>query len=153
MPRQAKLRRKNGYWMTKAGGSETYFGKVRDVPHADARRLFLDHLKNVSTPRKSAISTEVLCDLHLDWLQKNRSQDLYKQRQYLLSKWCDFEVGQGANRRPIADIIARQIHADDLLAWKQDLLEKKLGETTIQHALAAVKSTARSCNSLDCGLP
>ncbi len=140
MPRQPKLRKKNGYWMTKAGGTETYFGKVRDVPHADARRLFLDHLKTVSGPRQTAVSAEVLCDLHLDWLQKNRSEDLYKQRQYLLSKWCDFEIGQGANRRPIADIAARQIQADDLLAWKQNLLSKKLGETTIQHALAAVKS-------------
>ncbi|OAI45575.1 hypothetical protein AYO44_12805 [Planctomycetaceae bacterium SCGC AG-212-F19] len=140
MARQPKLRKKNGYWMTKAGGSETYFGKVRDLPHAEARRLFLDHLKAVSRPQKTAISSEVLCDLHLDWLEKERSEDLYKQRQYLLSKWCDFEVGNGVNRRPIADIAARQLHANDLLAWKQELLDKKLGETTIQHALAAVKS-------------
>jgi len=140
MARQAKLRKKNGYWMTKAGGREAYFGKVKDVAHADARRLFLDHLKNISVRRKAAISSEVLCDLHLDWLQKERSEDLYKQRQYLLSKWCNFEVGKGANRVAIANVAAVQIDAADLLAWKQDLLDKKLGETTIQHGLAAVKS-------------
>ena len=40
MARQPKLRKKNGYWMTKAGGTETYFGKVAHVPYAYARRLF-----------------------------------------------------------------------------------------------------------------
>jgi hypothetical protein len=100
MARPPKLRKKNGYWMTKAGGCETYFGKVAVVPFKDARLLFLEHLKNTAghrQKRKAAISSEVLCDLHLDWLQTNRSKDLYKQRQYLLSKWCDFEVGKGAN--------------------------------------------------------
>jgi integrase len=143
MARQAKLRKKNGYWMTKAGGTESYFGKVQDVPHADARRLFLDHLKSISDVRrrrKTAISSEVLCDMHLDWLKEERSVDLYKQRQYLLSKWCNFEVGAGANRTAVANVAAVQVSADDMLAWKNDLLAKKLGETTIQHALAAVKS-------------
>src|ERR1700736_4741461 len=50
--RQAKLRKKNGYWMTKAGGSEIYFGKVDIVPYADARRLFVDHLKAIADPRR-----------------------------------------------------------------------------------------------------
>src|SRR3954469_21945462 len=92
MARQAKLRKKNGYWMTKAGGAETYFGKAADLPYADARRLFLDHLKAVADgrrPRRAALTAEVLCDRHLDWLRDNRSGDLYKQRQYLLSMWCD----------------------------------------------------------------
>jgi integrase len=143
MARPPKLRKKNGYWMTKAGGCETYFGKVAVVPFKDARLLFLEHLKNTAGHRQkrtAAISSEMLCDLHLDWLQKNRSEDLYKQRQYLLSKWCDFEVGKGANRVAIGDAAAVHVSADDLLAWKDHLQNKKLSETTVQHALAAVKS-------------
>jgi hypothetical protein len=100
------------------------FGKISNIPYAEARKLFLDHLKNVSEgpqQRKAAISCEVLCDLHLDWLQKNRSKDFYKQRQYLLSKWCDFEVGQGTNRMAIGDMAAIKLAAEDLLAWKEQL--------------------------------
>lgn len=143
MARPAKLRKKNGYWMTKAGGSETYLGKIADVSYTDARRLFLDHLKSTTDQRrtrKAALSSEVLCDLHLDWLQKERSRDLYKQRQYLLSKWCDFEVGTGANRAAIGDVAAIRVTAEDLLAWKDHLAGQQLSSTTIQHALAAVKS-------------
>jgi integrase len=138
-----KLRKKNSYWMTKAGGRETYFGKVELVPHADARKLFLDHLKSIAenrAPRSPAMTVEMLCDFHLDWLQSNRSQELYKQRQYLLSKWCDFEVGQARDRVLVGDMAAAHVTAHDLLAWKQHLYEKGLGHTTVQHALAAVKS-------------
>jgi integrase len=143
MARQPKLRKKNGYWMTKAGGAETYFGKVAVVPHADARRLFLDHLKAVAEgkqQRRAAITVEVFCDLHLDWLQANRSQGLYKQRQYLLSKWCDFPVGHGRDRTLVGERAAVQVTADHLLAWKQALYEEGLQDVTVQHALAAVKS-------------
>jgi integrase len=143
MPRLPKLRKKNGYWMTKAGGTETYFDKVAVLPYADARRLFLDHLKVVSDhnkQRRVAITVEMLCDLHLDWLRENRSEDLYKQRQYLLSKWCDFPVGQGRDRNLVGDLGAVQVTADHLLAWKQALYGDGLQDATVQHALAAVKS-------------
>jgi integrase len=143
MARPPKLRKKNGYWMTKAGGTETYFGKVNRLSHADARRLFLDHLQALSehkTVRRAAVTVEILCDRHLDWLHKNRSHDLYKQRQYLLSKWCDFEVGRGRDRTPVAHLAATQVTADHLLAWKQHLYDQKLGDGTVQHGLAAVKS-------------
>jgi integrase len=142
MARQAKLRKKNGYWMTKAGGTETYFGKVDQIAYADARRLFLDHLKAVADkPRRTAaVTVEMLCDLHLDWLKENRSQDLYKQRQYLLSKWCDFPVGKGARQALVGDLVAAKVTADDLLSWKQFLFDAGLHEVTVQHALAAVKS-------------
>jgi integrase len=143
MARQAKLRKKNGYWMTKAGGAEIYFGKATLVPYAEARRLFLDHIKAVADNRHrrgGAITAEVLCDLHLDWIQANRSEELYKQRQYLLSLWCDFEVGQGRERRAVGDSAALHVAADHLLAWKDYLLTQDFGHVTVQHALAAVKS-------------
>jgi integrase len=143
MARQPKLRKKNGYWMTKAGGTETYFGKVAVLPYADARRLFLDHLKAVAgraKQRRAAITVEVLCDLHLDWVRDNRSEDLYKQRQYLLSRWCDFPVGQGRDRALAGDLAAVQVTAEHLLAWKQALYGDGLQDVTVQHALAAVKS-------------
>jgi integrase len=143
MARLPKLRKKNGYWMTKAGGTETYFGKVAILPYADARRLFLDHLKAVADhkkQRRAAITVAMLCDLHLDWLRDNRSEDLYKQRQYLLSKWCDFPVGQGRDKALLGDLAAAQVTADQLLAWKQALYRDGLHDVTVQHALAAVKS-------------
>ena len=71
MARQPKLRKKNGYWMTKAGGTETYFGKVTLLPHADARRRFFAHLKTVAENKKQphpAMSVAMLCDMHLGWL-------------------------------------------------------------------------------------
>jgi len=58
MARLPKLRKKNGYWMTKAGGTETYFGKVAILPYADARRLFLDHLKAVADHKKQVHPTK-----------------------------------------------------------------------------------------------
>jgi hypothetical protein len=143
MARPAKLRKKNGYWMTKAGGTEAYFGKVALVPYGDARKQFLDHLRDVASRRqkgRAAITVEVLCDLHLDWLQSNRSNDLYKQRQYLLSKWCDFPVGKGRNRTLVGELAAVRITAEHLLAWKQALYDENLHDVTVQHALAAVKS-------------
>jgi integrase len=143
MAQPAKLRKKNGYWMTKAGGRETYFGKVAMLPYADARRLFLDHLKTGAErvkQRRAAITAEVLCDLHLDWVRDNRSEALYKQRQYLLSKWCDFPVGQGRERALVGDLAAVQVTAEHLLTWKQALYGEGLQDATVQHALAAVKS-------------
>jgi integrase len=73
-------------------------------------------------------------------LKENRSEDLYKQRQYLLSKWCDFPVGQGRDRALVGDLAAVQVTADHLLAWKQALYTAGLQDVTVQHALAAVKS-------------
>jgi len=58
-----QLSKKNSYWMTKAGGTETYFGKVADIPHADARRLFIDHLQAVANnkpQRRAAVFLPVL---------------------------------------------------------------------------------------------
>ncbi len=51
MPRKPALRRKkvgkSEYWFTKAGG-DTYFGNVEDVPYADARRLFPQHIVSLA---------------------------------------------------------------------------------------------------------
>lgn len=143
MARLPKLRKKNGYWMTKAGGTETYFGKVAIVSHTDARRLFLDHLKAVAErkePGRTPVTVEVVCDLHLDWLKNNRSQDLYKQRQYLLSKWCDHPARPGREDVLLGELPAVQVNADHLLGWKQALYEAGLKDVTVGHGLGAVKS-------------
>src|SRR5580704_11297356 len=111
MPRPPKLRKKNGYWMTKAGGSETYFGKVADVPYDQAREKFREHLGTVRSdrPRKVVVTCDEVCDRHLDWLVKNRSQDLYKQRRTYLSQWCNFVVGQGSHRCRVGDLPYNQV--------------------------------------------
>jgi integrase len=143
MARPPKLRKKNGYWMTKAGGTETYFGKVRVLPHADAKQLFLNHLKSVSESkpaRSAAVTAEMLSDFHLEWIQANRSEDLFKQRQHFLSRWCDFVVGQGRERVMVGELAAAAVTAEHLLAWKESLYADGHHDTTVQHALAAVKS-------------
>jgi len=45
MPRQAQLRRHKGYWCTSAGDpAGVYFGRIGEVPHAEAKRRFREYL-------------------------------------------------------------------------------------------------------------
>lgn len=106
MPRPVKLRKKNGDWMTKAGGKEIHFGRIDEVPFKKAKRAFADHLKTLDDrPNRRAIVTcTEVCDRHLDWVEKHRSQDTYKQRRHFLERWCDFEVGQSGRRIKIGDL-------------------------------------------------
>lgn len=53
MPRLAKLRKKNGYWYTGAGGGR-YFGRVADVRFEVARAKFTAHLARVASTRRAA---------------------------------------------------------------------------------------------------
>ena len=56
MPRLPKLRKKNSYWMTKAGGTETYFGKVAAFPAEQAFRMIL------SVGPKPLLDAEPFCN-------------------------------------------------------------------------------------------
>jgi len=141
MPRAPKLRKKNGYWMTKAGGGETYFGKVTEVVFKDARDAFLAHVKASGTSRKMAVVTiEVVCDLHLEWVAKERSLALYKQRKYFLDRWCDFEVRQGSRSVLLRDLPYNRVGKDVLIAWKDHLLQS-VGKSTVSSAVRAIKAT------------
>ena len=142
MPRQAKLRKKNGYWMAKSGGKEIYFGRVDEVPFKDAMRVFADHLKSLDDrPNCRAIVTcKEVCDRHLDWVEKHRSQDSYKQRRHFLERWCEFEVGRSGRRIKIGDLAYNQITQGDLEAWIEALAEEKLGKTTQRAAQTAIKA-------------
>lgn len=143
MPRPSKLRKKNGYWMTKAGGKETYFGKVSDVPYADARDQFREHLGSIGDKRtrKVAVTCDEVCDRHLDWLLNNRSKALYSQRRTYLTQWCNFVVGQGSHRSRIGDLSYTQVNAKDLLSWRRSLqASDTLEDASVEVAISAVKS-------------
>ena len=143
MPRPAKLRKKNGYWMTKAGGKEVYFGRVDEVPYKTAQKAFADHLKNLDDrPNRQVVVTCLeVCDRHLDWVQKNRSVDTYKQRRHFLERWCDFEVGRARADGPtIGDLPYNQVTQNDLTDWIENLADVKLGKTTQRAAQTAIKA-------------
>ena len=87
MARQPKLRKKSVgryvYWFTKTGG-DTNFGRVDEVPHQQAQKLFADHLSRIFAAEKDSkrqfLTVGELMDLFLDWVQKNRSEDTYRTR-------------------------------------------------------------------------
>lgn len=101
MARQAKLRKKNGYWFSEAGGIARYYGKVSEVPHGEAVKRFRAALADGGTDRKSSpvqatrpicpdqtepspdiepISVNDLTVRFLAWLQANRSDRTHEER-------------------------------------------------------------------------
>jgi integrase len=143
MPRSPKLRKKNGYWMTKAGGQEKYFGLAANVTYADARKAYLEHLKRVGQTgsRRHVVTCLEVCDLHLDWVQKNRSDALYKQRKHFLDRWCDFNVAKGGRSALVRDLPYTQISQENLEEWLDHLLAVgELGMTSRSSAQTAVKA-------------
>ena len=142
MPRPAKLRKKNGYWMTKAGGTEKYFGKVADVAYADARKAYSQHLDGLGETRTVAavLTCLEICDRHLEWIQKHRSIALYKQRKHFLEHWCEFEVGKASARTKIGDLPYTQVTQAELEAWLDQLVVDKLSQSTRRAAQTAVKA-------------
>jgi hypothetical protein len=61
MPRHAQLKKKDGYWFTKAGAPNgKYFGRVDEISAADAKVLFVDYLKTVVTPESTPQTANVV---------------------------------------------------------------------------------------------
>lgn len=98
MPRQAKLRKKNGHWYTAAKGGR-YFGKVGEVSYADAEQAFREFLANAGPTEAHPLQTaeagrpctvQEVCDIHLDWVKSHRADATYKQRQWALNLFCQY---------------------------------------------------------------
>jgi hypothetical protein len=84
MPRQATLRRYKGYWYTQAGSRQgIYFGRVDEVPYQEAKRRFGKYLAAQGYATNQLLPTcsvAEVCNGHLQFVQDNRSDALYKQR-------------------------------------------------------------------------
>lgn len=87
MGREAKLRRKNGHWYSEAGGQPRYFGKVAEVPHAEALRRFREGLLNLPELGSPSLSVRKLVDQFLAWVEEHRGERTYRERARHLKRW------------------------------------------------------------------
>lgn len=159
MPRQAKLRRHKGQWCTNAGNRQgVYFGRVADIPYSEAKRLFCDYLSSLGQTTRQhqlpACSVAEVCDAHLSWIKRNRSEALYSQRKCLLNHWCNHRVGELAGRRLAghgqqigrlrAHIINRQ-HAEEYLDHRRTTPCKRTGEPLGDKSQRAIVIALKAC--------
>lgn len=128
--------------MTKAGGTEKYFGKSDQVPFKTAQQAFLEHLRSLAgQPTSRAVITCLeVCDRHLDWVQRHRSQPTYKQRQHFLQRWCEFEMVRNGTRYTIGEMAYTQVNVEDFQSWLDALADVGLDKSTQRAAQTAVKA-------------
>ncbi len=75
MPRTAKLGQKRGYWYSQAGGRARYFGRVGEIPYADALQRFREAVAKPKPPtREGLITVDDLTDRYLSWLKAHRGK-------------------------------------------------------------------------------
>jgi integrase len=126
------------YWFTKAGG-DTYFGNVEYVSHADATRLFRQHIGSLAAAAKDSkregLTAGRLMDLFLDWVQAHRSDRSYSTRRTHCSRFGAFTVGG----KKMADLPADKVRGSDLEAWLAHLAEKGHSAQTRRHAQTSIK--------------
>jgi integrase len=142
MPRQPKLRKKkvgkSVYWFTKAGG-DTYFGNVCDVPYADARRQFNQHVASVIDAQKNSkgqgLTAGELMDLFLDWIEKHRSERTYATRKSHCNRFGKFRV-RGIK---VGELPAAKVRGSDLEAWLEHLEVEGHSAQTRRHVQTSIK--------------
>jgi len=134
--RRPKLRKKkpkkgkgHEYWYTAARGG-AYFGKVGEVSHKDANKLFLAHINK----DKPAVKTEVLTvaklfDAFLEWVEKHRSRATYSTRKRECSSFARFVY----DARRLADIPAHEVTSDMLVKWREVLKAKPSAEEPLEN--------------------
>jgi integrase len=144
MPRQPQLRKKKVreqlYWYTDAGGSATYFGKVDEVPFAEANRLFAEHVTSISdnpVPNKRAgLTAGEMMDLFVDWVKTYRSERSYETRKRHCSRFGAFSDGG----KRIEDLPADKMRSTDLEAWLAHLADAGHSAQTRKHAMTSIKA-------------
>ena len=146
MPRNPTLQIKHGSWYTKAGNtSGHYFGPVKKVSRQDAQGLFADYLKLLSCDRAASnqdtLTVLKLCELFLDWVQKNRGDRTYEERRRHLQMFCKHHAGS----QRIADLSATAVQALDLQSFLDSLKktgenEEKRGSYTIDKYATSIKA-------------
>lgn len=131
MPRQAKLRKKDGQWYTGAGSySGTYFGSIANVSYPDARQKFAEHLQSMAAVRKRAAngaSVVKLFDHFLDWVKEHRGLRTFNERRLHLDRFANFK----SHGELIGTLAAPTITAEQLKAFLAHIKEEyKLDDWT-----------------------
>lgn len=142
MARQPKLRKKTVgkavYWFTKAGG-DTYFGRTDEVPYADARRQFNQHLASVTDDQGSSKGRDLtageLMDLFLGWIEQHRSDRTYSTRKTHCNRFGKFKI-KGVK---VGDLPARKVRASDLEGWLDHLEAEGHEAQTRRHHETSIK--------------
>ena len=113
MPRQAKLRVKNGHYYT-AAGEGRYFGRKVKWITAKRRPNSPDYLKELSMDRRAErrgeVSVEELVEKFLDAVEAKRSGRTYDERKLHLERFGKYRRGG----EQIREIAATTIEAADL---------------------------------------
>ncbi len=107
MPRQPKLRIKNGSWATNANGGKC-FGPCSTVSKTKATKLFHEFMATANTPTiiaSNTLTVDSLCDGYLYWVSKNRSSATLKNNTYNLNRFCNFKI----DGERIGDMLADKI--------------------------------------------
>lgn len=142
MSQQPKLRKKkvgkSVYWFTKTGG-DTYFGNVSDVPYADARRQFNQHVASVMDAQKNSkgqgFTAGELMDLFLEWVKTHRSERTYATRKSHCNRFGKFRV----RSIKIGDVPAAKVRGSDLEAWLEHLKADGYSAQTRRHTQTSIK--------------
>jgi len=159
MPRKPSLRKFKGYWFTQAGSRQgTYFGRTDEVLYSEARQLFGEFLatlkhqqKQTQLPDRSVVE---ICDRHLQWVQEERSDALYKQRKCLLNAFCNYQVGEYKEQKlpgsgylvgQLRAKVVKRIHVEAYLQHRRITPSKKtgnpLGDKGLRAIVVALKAT------------
>ena len=104
MPRQPKLRKKDGPWFSQAGNRKgAYFGLIDQVSYTESKRNLAKYLATLSRQARQSrlptLSVAKVCDVHLAFIERNPSTALYRQRKSLLNQLCNHRVGDWNQQR------------------------------------------------------
>jgi integrase len=138
MPRQAKLRVKNGHYYTAAGRGR-YFGRKGEVDYGDAKADFANYLKELSEDRRAdrrgEVPVEELIENFLDAVEAKRSGRTYGERKLHLERFGKYRRGG----EQIREIAATTIEAADLerfMTWAKK--EFTLDDFTVHKHMVSV---------------
>ncbi len=159
MPRAAKLRRKEGYWFTQAGGQGgAYFGRIDEVPYAEARKKFGAYLASCKYEQQQArlpvLSVAEICDRHLGFVKNERSDALYKQRKCLLNGLCNHVVdlyrdrqlaGHGQKLGMLRSERLSRSHVEQYLQTRRETPSKKTGKPVGDKMLRGIVVSVKAC--------
>lgn len=142
MARAAKLGTTNvggiTYWVTKAGGKTTYFGRTDEVSRKHAETAFADHLKTIRTETSrqrdlrvgQAVTVWELCDRFNEWTRANRSLKTFRYHRNSLQNFCNYRVmGTGSRGalygvgQPVGELSCDRVtlpHAKEFIGTIED---------------------------------
>jgi len=159
MPRQSKLRKKDGHWFSQAGNRQgAYFGRIDQVSYTEAKRNFSKYLATLShqtrQSRLPTLSVAEVCDVHLAFIERNRSAALYRQRKSLLNQLCNHCVGDWNQQRlpgkgelvgKLRGTVLARGHVDQYLDHRRSMPSRQTGKPLGDKARRAVVIAIKAC--------